>query len=469
MDAIHLYDAVRRLSAAGEPDPVGQATRDLRAPCLVTMLGTIGSLAAFALPGAPPLLRAFGLWGAAGSAVAYVLTFVVGASLLRLTARSEEPPRWPVRLVRRSMVWSQRHPWLVLGVWLAAIAGSAVQLRELRVAAKFPHVFAAGDPVERELVAASAMLDADLSPVELYVEATTDSGRRPGALLAATLGLGRYLETLPETRASLSVGLLVEELLRTDRRARALLARAWLTGGLGEQARALARDPRLGRWVRLDDGVARVQVLFSPMSYGRREEILGWLRHYDATMMSSHRIRFGGSGYVYHAAEREGVRSLAVGAAAEVLFFATILGFALARPRLVAVALVGNVLPVLVLAGLMAMLDVPWSLGLLGLPVVVLGLAVDDTVHVLWPLRSRSDLRVGTALAQSARHSGAAILAAAAVLAFCLATLSVSRFQANRELGLLFPVGLGLAALAELTLVPALLRVWRRRSARRRR
>jgi predicted RND superfamily exporter protein len=145
-----------------------------------------------------------------------------------------------------------------------------------------------------------------------------------------------------------------------------------------------------------------------------------------------------------------------------VVLLLAILAVVLRRPRLIVAGLLGNVLPLVLLVGLMALCRIPWSLGLLGLPVVVLGLAIDDTIHLLWPLR-RTSLPPATGFTGAIRHGGTAVVATGLLLAACLAALARSQFQVNRELGFLLPAGLLLALLAELTLLPALLTSSRRR------
>ena len=74
---------------------------------------------------------------------------------------------------------------------------------------------------------------------------------------------------------------------------------------------------------------------------------------------------------------------------------------------------------------------------------------------------SRAGRPVATALALAYRRFGSAALATSVLIAACLAALAVSDFRASRALGWLFPAGIMLALLAELTLVPAILVIGR--------
>jgi predicted RND superfamily exporter protein len=449
LDAMHLYYRARRTGA------VASAWAELRLPCLVTTLTTAGGLAALAVQEESQLIRSFGIWAAVGTLLAYGLTFTVGRALLSFSMSRRPVPRWSPRLVLAVVRTSRKRAGAVLLAWAGLLVAAVVLLTNLEVAVRFPHVFAPGHPFARELSAMDEMLGIDLSPVEIYVEATDDHGRHAVPLVSAMMAVTYYLQTLPESRVVLPHDLLDPE---TFQAALAPATRIDRGAQLEAQLTELARDPRLAPWVRFDRGAGRVQVQFAQTSLERRSEIDTWLRHFDETMLSHHRLSFGGSGYHYLLAERRGLHGAVIGGVFSLLVVVTALAWSFRqRPRLFAVALVGNLAPLVLVAGLMGAIGLPWSLAVLPLPAVLLGLAVDDTVHLLWPLR------VGRRFDRGALRSGPALLATTAVLACSVGTLMLSGLQINRELGLLLPAGLVLALACDLSLLPALLTLWRRR------
>lgn len=471
MDAMHFYESARRHGAV-DPSSVRAIRRELVLPCLLTAAITAVSLAVLAAPGGPALFRAVGVWGALGTAIAYALTFLLGGPLLRLMSEQRPLPRWPSALARRVVVWSARRARWVVGAWLALAIAAAAALPGLHVESRYPRVFAdgAGGPFEEDLKMLPAVVGAELLPLEIHLEARSDRARRPESLVMATLGLHEYLGTLPEARLSLSVATLLHEWTRSDPRAPAALARAARDGNATRLAAALLADPRLSQWLRPGAGRSRMQVLFAKMSHARKEELLRFVQHYVGTVHPDYEVRFAGPLFVYHAAEREGISGIVQGAGLDLLLIFATFAVVFRRAWATISAVLVNLTPVLVLLGAMALAGVPWSLGLLGLPVVVLGLAVDDTVHLLWEARARTGRRPLGALLSAMRRNAGAVLSTCALLAGCLGALARSGFQVNHELGILLPLGLGLALFAELTLLPALLglgfRAPRRRSAR---
>jgi predicted RND superfamily exporter protein len=391
------------------------------------------------------LIRVFGVWAAAGTALAYVLTFTFGGALLALAPRRAAPPRWPARFALGVVRASVRRPGAVLAAWAFVLLLAAAGASRLHVAVRFPHVFAPREPVAAELEAMQELTGTDLAPLEIYVEPSDEDGRRPVPFASALMTVSRYVGTLPETRHVLPRDLLGERPFTPGR------------GPLAEQLTGIAEDPRLAPWIRFEEGAGRIQVHFAPMSFERRREIATWLHRFDEEMLSHHRLSLGGPGRHYVVAEERGLRGTLVGGVLTLLVVAGALAWSFRRPAPLVAALVGNLVPLLLVAGVMGALGIPWSLAVIPLPAVLLGLAVDDTVHLLWPAR-RGGRGASRGVSRGAARAGPALLATTAVLAACIASMTLSGLRVNRELGLLLPAGLLLALACDLSLVPALLR-----------
>jgi predicted RND superfamily exporter protein len=451
MDALHLYEGTSHKEA--DDDAVASTRKEVSLPAAVTAGTTALSLLTLAFPGSPPLLRIFGIWGAVGTGIAYAFTFTLGGALLRVFRARPIPP-WSGRLVRHLGVVSRRRPIHVLGVWAAVLAVAVIGIRQLRVEPSYQHFFAPGTPPADATDSIQRSVGAELAPLEIYLEARTPKQRHPETLLLATLGLSDYLATIPEAKLTLSASTLFSEWVLTDPNARARLSNSRLIQHVD--------DPMLGEWLRLDNGVTRTQVLFTPMSFARKEEILDWITKYVANNSGGYRVTYGGPTYIEHVLEREGTGGIVWGGVTDLVLLTLIMAVLLRRARLVGVALIGNIAPIVLLLGAMGLARIPWSFDLLGLPMIVLGLAIDDTIHLLWPLRRAPPFGMGAALHRSIRMYGTAVVATACLLSASLAGLSLSGFGVNHALGVLLPTGLMFGLAAELTLVPACLALRRR-------
>ena len=98
---------------------------------------------------------------------------------------------------------------------------------------------------------------------------------------------------------------------------------------------------------------------------------------------------------------------------------------------------------------------------------VVLGITVDDTIHLFHGYKQR--LQQGAsptfALARSFEASGRAVLAVSLVLVCQFILLIGSDFQPTADFGLLAATGLLSGQLLELLLLPALIVLWHKRQA----
>ena len=210
-------------------------------------------------------------------------------------------------------------------------------------------------------------------------------------------------------------------------------------------------------WIDLEEGVARVQIHLAPTDHARRLEILATLAHYDRTMLSHFRLHPAGPGVSYLQAEERGLAGLLQGGMAALVLVLGSLVLVFRHWRSATAVILANSVPLALVLGLMGATGTPWSMDLLPLPVLLIGLAVDDSIHLLWAARGGRALRAWH-LRLGARRAGAALLLTSLLLSLSLAVMLLSGLQAIRELGWLIPSGLLLALLCDLTLLPALAR-----------
>jgi hypothetical protein len=132
---------------------------------------------------------------------------------------------------------------------------------------------------------------------------------------------------------------------------------------------------------------------------------------------------------------------------------------ALGRLRLALVAMLPNVIPTAMVFGLMGWLAIPLDAGTIVVGSLALGVAVDDTIHVVSAFHRR--LAEGTtaqaALEGSLRTVLHPIVLTTIVIVVGFGLLGFSGFTLTRNLGLLLAGVAGVCLLADLVLLPALL------------
>jgi len=127
--------------------------------------------------------------------------------------------------------------------------------------------------------------------------------------------------------------------------------------------------------------------------------------------------------------------------------------------RLLYIYLLPNILPFLLVLGVMGWLGIAVDLGVAISGAVILGIAVDDTMHFLVkyfharkqgvPLKEAFDEVMG--------HAGRAIIVTTLILSLSFLILTASDFVPNAHFGLVTAVALTIALITDLLLLPALL------------
>jgi len=118
-----------------------------------------------------------------------------------------------------------------------------------------------------------------------------------------------------------------------------------------------------------------------------------------------------------------------------------------------------NILPVVLVFGIMGWLGIFIDLGVAVSAAIVLGIAVDDTIHffVKYFDAQQKGLKGKALLIDVFKHSGNAIIFTTIILVVSFAIFMISDFAPNFNFGLLTASSLSIALIADLVLLPAVL------------
>jgi len=120
-------------------------------------------------------------------------------------------------------------------------------------------------------------------------------------------------------------------------------------------------------------------------------------------------------------------------------------------------ALPANLIPVVATLGLMGWFDIPLDVATATIATVILGLIVDDTMHILHPSGNPGD-DLSQTIARSVRQSGSAILMTSLILCGGFLVMGLAEIRSVVWFGLLSSFAMATAVLADLLLLPALAR-----------
>ncbi len=132
--------------------------------------------------------------------------------------------------------------------------------------------------------------------------------------------------------------------------------------------------------------------------------------------------------------------------------------------KMVLIAIVPNIVPLLVLSGTMGMLGISMKMSTAILFTIAFGIAVDDTIHFL--SRFRTELKAGKSILYAIKRtymtSGKAMIITTLILCIGFGVLGVSSFQAIKMIGLMVSYTLLIALICDLVLLPVLIVIFYR-------
>ena len=138
----------------------------------------------------------------------------------------------------------------------------------------------------------------------------------------------------------------------------------------------------------------------------------------------------------------------------------TIVGFGLRSTRLALLSVFPNILPLLLLGGLLGFMYDVVDTDILAVAIVSFGLAVDDTIHFLHRYkheRRDSSVTCKIALERTFDYTGVSIIRTTVILGLGLAPFAWSNYVSLWFLGTFLVFVLGAAVIGDLLVLPATL------------
>jgi uncharacterized protein len=461
-DAIHLvahYYAERRASPGAlgtdaRREMVARAAAWVALPNLFTALTTAAGFLALA-SSRMPAIRDLGLFAAAGMLILWVMTLLVGTAALALwdvPPPPERPQGGRLDAALASLsIHIPRWRWAVLGgmtVLTAILLAGATRVK----ADTYTLQLLPPDHVAR---ADSRWIERNAgfyTPLEFVVTATERGGGTPDALDP------RLLRAVAEWQRR------AEEMPDVDR-----------TFGVADLAAAGRAVPG-GGYVSADGREARVTAFVAMTSTrgfaGTVERLEG--HGYDI-------VGGAGAGYLrasgylplYLRIVDYVVSGTIWGLAISTLIVFAMVGLLLRSLGLTLAAIPTNLFPVALVFGIMGWTGIPLDIATATIGAIVLGIAVDDTIHFLFRYRTEREAGLSReeAVGRTYRETGRAVVFASMVLAIGFAVLATSSSQSIAYFGIVASLSIVGAMLADLFLLPVLLlfgpKEWRADGARR--
>ena len=220
--------------------------------------------------------------------------------------------------------------------------------------------------------------------------------------------------------------------------------------------------------ISIDKSATRVTATVGDRSTVEFRAVLGRARDWLQTETPEYMwVEPTGASVMFAYISERNITSMLRGNLLAVLLIAGVLIVALRSVGLGTLSLVPNLVPILVSFGIWALVVRQVGMAAATVSATSLGIVVDDTVHFLSKyLRGRREKRYDrpAAIRYAFETVGVAIISTTVILAFGFGLLAFSAFRINAQMGLLTMMTIVLALATDLLLLPALLMVGHRAS-----
>lgn len=462
---LHLYAALQRARIAllRRPQRIARALNDTFKPGLFNVLTTGAGLLSLLWVDIPPV-QAFGLSGAIGTLMVFVVVFILVPPILL----KWDTPRWPRRrsgfarmrrIAAAVAVFSLRNARAVLATTAVLVLVTTPVALQTKVESNLIEFFAPQHTISKSTDRVESMLSG-VTGLEVILTGSERDSLKDPATLARIKALQVWIDTLPEVDRSFSLIDMLEEMNRA------------LSGeDLGDAALPTTRK-LVQQLLLIYDGDDLYEMVNREFQRGRltlslnvhgANEISRVVDKINARL-AAHPIpgihtELAGYGKLFADQEDRIVDGQLKSFASAFLQIFLLLALMFRSFRGALICLVPNLAPLFFIFVVMGSTGIALDVATVLIAGVILGITVDDTIHLYHGYLHRIQNGVSPvfAIIRSVESSGRAVIAISVVLIAQFGLLALSDFRPTANFGMLCAVGLFAGQVFELLLMPALL------------
>jgi predicted RND superfamily exporter protein len=468
-DYVHLqtkYNEIVR-SGGNRREAVRGMVLRLGVATLLTSITTAIGFSTLATSNIIPMRR-FGVY----TAVGVLLTFVVSIVLVSAVQWIAPPPSQATRPgsgrrfqqhLDRVDGWTSRYPKsILLGAGVVLLA-SVFGATRLRVNSYINDDLGPRTELYRDMAFFQEKLAAPF-PLEILLTSDAPGAFKDPDLLRKVRAVQSHLNGLPSVGRTVSI---VDLLLHLHERLGAddsseipdspeLIAQYLLL-------LEISNGGDTNRLTDFDYSEVRISALMDDVGSRRLNPILAGVDSVIAAVFVNDPVSASKSGTIVIAASvsQSITRSLLVSIALAFVFISLIMAVAFRDMKYIVISLIPNVIPLVVTAGFMGFVGIAIKPATAVIFSIAFGIAVDDSIHFL--ARFRQELRdrsLEDALRTTLRETGRAIVMTSVIVVAGFLSLGTSRFETTAYMGYLVSITVVVALLADLLVLPALIRIW---------
>jgi len=462
---LHFYAAVQRARIAllSRPQRIARALKETFIPGLFNVLTTGAGLLSLLWVDIPPV-QAFGLSGAIGTLMVFLVVFILVPPILL----KWDTPRWPRRrsgmaharrVAAAVAVFSLRNAKAVLASTVVIVLATIPLAMQVKVESNLLKFFAPDHRISRSTDRVESTLSG-VTGLEIVLTGTARDSLKDPATLAQIKALQTWVEQQPEVDRGFSLIDVLEEMNRAfsgeDLGANALPTNR----NLVEQLLLIYDGKDLYELVNREFQRGRITLSLNVHGANEISQVIDKVRtHVAAQPIAGVAIDLAGYGRLFSDQEDSIVNGQVKSFASAFLQILLLMALLFRSFRGALICLVPNLAPLFFIFVVMGVTGIALDVATVLIAGVILGITVDDTIHLYhgYLHRIRHGVSPVFAIIRSVESSGRAVIAIAVVLIAQFSLLGLSDFRPTAHFGMLCAVGLFAGQVFELLLMPALL------------
>ncbi|MES0492032.1 MAG: MMPL family transporter, partial [Leptospirales bacterium] len=438
--------------------------KELAAPCLFTNVTTGIAFFAFASSALPPL-KFFGIYTAIGTIITYILTFTLLPAIMVVFSKGLFQHEHVYRKSRMANVivnlpfWVSKHRLPVILVSGVILVFSILGVNKVEFQTDQLRYLHESNQVRQSMGLFQDWFKG-VYPVELIIEAPEEKYFFKRRNLRKIEGLEKQLLQLEVVNKIYSPNTLLGAFKRR------LAAQAGIKFNAAQEQKGLDRLIGLGfeflkQLISSDGKQYRISIKASWLDNAETEVLVESILALGKTFAEENKLTLYTTGYttIYTDINRLLIKSQKSSITISFILIFIMIIIMTRKLGISILAMIPNVLPVLSTIGIMGWLGVKLDVATVLIAAVSLGIAVDDTIHLIYSFNDhqREGKNVTDAISIAMRHVGEPLLITTAILIGGFSIMIMSSFLPIAYFGIFISLNVVFALTYDLVLLPALI------------
>ncbi len=464
-DTVHIFSRLDRKILDETRDgaaAIGRVLSGVALPCFMTTFTTAVGFISLAVSGIPAI-REFAYAAAAGMIFEFFFSFFLLPPLLLLFEpskifRESENGAGLSRVLQWTAEFVHRRKFFVLALSIAVVAASLWYASRIKVETNMIEFFKPDSPVRKATDFVETRLGG-VSTFDISLKAENEDAFKNPEMLEVVQRIQEYLESRDDVDRSLSFVDFLKDMNESFHNEDEAYYRIPDSREMVAQYLLLYDSEEIEDFVNGAFDHARISVRISEHGSLRQKEIIRSVREYlDKTDKRGLDVRI--TGRVVN--EINVVDDLVKGQISSLSLAALVIGvtmlFVFRSAGLALLSMPPNLFPIVVNFGIMGFAGIPLDTGTALIAAVALGIAVDDTIHLLHEYRTGRLLGMPVSISMKSATiiKGRAILSSSIILTIGFGVLMASSFVPIVHFGLLTALIMLTAVVGDLIVLPAM-------------